>query len=518
MGSSGVVNLLDAQVSVDIDESEDEWRITLALSVEPALGGRLYQVIAHRIIEIDALVGRLVLRGRTVDIRVPKAIPQSYSSSIGDLIRPLLMERAFSEDLYEYQRKGVSWLLSHPRGILADDMGLGKTAQTICALRRLVRYGKAHWSLVVVPTSLTFNWVSEIRHWAPELVCGVITPDKGDREKVWNRASRTSHVSVTTYEHLRVASDHLSELAPDVLIADEAHRLRNDDSKVSQKFRALESKYTWLLTGTPIENDRQDLAILMSILEPNRFGSPDAHMHDDSLRSRVRPYMLRRTKEDALPELPPVLERHEILELLPSQRAAYNNELTGALKQKDFDRLALFTRLRSICDCDPITGESSKINRIIEIVEDLVQAGEKVVIFSYLLRPLEVLGIELSRCGVKYESVTGKRSKAQRSEALSRFKTEDDKSVLLASMRVTSEGLTLTEAANVIFVNRWWNPSANQQARDRVVRIGQKKTVQVTTLTCRDTVESRISEILENKSITFESLVNSLSEVPELFI
>ena len=135
-----------------------------------------------------------------------------------------------------------------------------------------------------------------------------------------------------------------------------------------------------------------------------------------------------------------------------------------------------------------------------------------------MLRPLEVLGIELSRCGVKYESVTGKRSKAQRSEALSRFKTEDDKSVLLASMRVTSEGLTLTEAANVIFVNRWWNPSANQQARDRVVRIGQKKTVQVTTLTCRDTVESRISEILENKSITFESLVNSLSEVPELFI
>ena len=517
MRNSGVISLHETFVSVDIQETEDDWRIFLRQGVGPADGSRLHRLLVHRIFEIDALLGKLILRGKVVDVRVPKAIPESYSSLVADLIRPLLMERAFSEGLYGYQRQGVSWLLSHPKGILADDMGLGKTAQTICALRRLVRYGKSRWSLVVVPTSLTSNWMAEIHHWAPELVCQVVTPNKDERKKVWQRASRTSHISITTYEHVRVASDHLSELSPDVLIADEAHRLRIDDSKVSQKFRALDSKYTWLLSGTPVENNRQDLAILMSILEPNRFGTPDSQMHDDAFRSRVRPYILRRTKEDVLPDLPPVVEKHEILDLLPRQREAYNHELAGATNQREFDRLALFTRLRSICDCDPATGESSKINRIVEIVGDLIESNEKVVIFSYLLRPLEVLGTELARRGIKFESVTGQKSETQRSESLFRFKAEEDVSVLLASMRVTSEGLTLTEASNVIFVNRWWNPSANQQARDRVVRIGQKKTVQVITLTCKNTVESRISEILENKSITFDSLVNSLSEVPELF-
>ena len=175
--------------------------------------------------------------------------------------------------------------------------------------------------------------------------------------------------------------------------------------------------------------------------------------------------------------------------------------------------MSLFNELRAICDVDPSTGESSKLDRVVELLGDIESAGEKAVVFSYVLEPLRTLVKRLSSNGAEigYVTLTGDLSLEERNAAIERFKTDQGCTALLASTRVASEGLTLTEANHVIFINRWWNPSANAQARDRVVRIGQERTVRVKTFICQDTVEDRLEAMLDTKKLTFNQLVEALA-------
>jgi SNF2 family DNA or RNA helicase len=213
-----------------------------------------------------------------------------------------------------------------------------------------------------------------------------------------------------------------------------------------------------------------------------------------------------------LTDLPSVIEISEVVDLTDAQRATYEHALRRTRKQAwNNDFLGLFNELRSICDMDPVTGSSSKLDRIVDLLEEVQANGEKAVVFSFLRAPLKELARRLSEdarigCAV----VTGELSISERESELLRFRTDVNCRVLLGSSRIAGEGLTLTNANHVMFINRWWNPTANDQARDRVVRIGQERVVEAWNFATRGTVEYSIEKILIDKKATFASLIESL--------
>ncbi|MFP6704098.1 MAG: SNF2-related protein, partial [Planctomycetaceae bacterium] len=239
----------------------------------------------------------------------------------------------FEEPLYKFQRDGVAWLLHHERAILGDDMGLGKTAQALAATRRLIRFGRIDWALVVVPRTLIDNWKYESKKWSPELAVATALPPSRSREQDWSRLIGRAHLIVTSYEQLREPPAALLENPPDLLVADEAHRLRRGESQAHQGLRKIKTRRFWALTGTPVERDAEDLAVLMSLLEPSRFSPDDKRLHPTALRARVRPYLLRRHKTEVLDELPDVIEENEILVLSPKQVVAYRKAIRDYARQ-----------------------------------------------------------------------------------------------------------------------------------------------------------------------------------------
>ena len=430
---------------------------------------------------------------------------------------PLLLPPGVRDDLYPFQREGVAWLLRHDNAILADDMGLGKTIQVIAAIRRLYRYGRIESCLVIAPRTLLANWLAETDKWAPELIARRLDfTNRTFTPTHWRSAVARAHVLIASYEDLRGLWDDLEGQPPDLIVADEAHRLRKSESLAHQAMRRITAPRVWALTGTPVERDAQDLACLLSLLEPRRFAIDDHRHGIDALRARVRPYLLRRTKDLVLPELPAATEQVETISLHPAQRSAYDSALSGVGRGAEQNYLGLFNKLRSICDIDPETGASSKLDRAMDLIDSAVADDSKTVVFSYMLDPLRHLQKRLSATGGAIaEVLTGEQSLDQRKRSVERFKTQPDCRVLLASTRIASEGLTLTEASRVIFINRWWNPSTNSQAVDRVVRIGQRRPVTVHYLTCRNTVEDRLQPLLDRKEMTFDQLIAALQHRPE---
>ncbi len=277
------------------------------------------------------------------------------------LIRPRLLRQANIAELFGYQREGVEWLSEQRSAILADDMGLGKTVQAIAAVRQLVNEGTARWALVICPRSLMATWESEIVRWAPELTRIRLTPSAGVREAAWRMMLGRVHIVLTNYEHLRAPPKSLLEREVPIIIADEAHRIRNVGAQSTAGIRRLRFHRFWALPGTPIERDAVDMATLLSLIEPQRFAPDDARLPASVLRGRAKPLMLRRRKEEVLAELPEVLERNEILELLGEQQRTYDRVLKGVRPGASSDHtLAVLTELRQICDVDPESGGELK--------------------------------------------------------------------------------------------------------------------------------------------------------------
>lgn len=430
------------------------------------------------------------------------------------LIRPILLARPIEKRLRSFQDEGARWLVGRDKAILADDMGLGKTVQTIFALRILFNEASIHSALIICPKSLLANWEEEIARWAPELSRIQVVPSPSIREKAWKAIWGRVHIILTNYEQVRTPPSALLSDDLELLIADEAHRIRNTDSQTTQGIRRLGPQKFWALTGTPLERDSEDLATLLSTLEPERFSVSDRKLHPASLRSQARPYVLRRLKNDVLDDLPEVLETTQILELLPGQRDSYSEAHKALSGSKGTSTLAILAQLRAICDYDSRTGQSAKIDRIVEIIQGFSTVGDKGVVFSYILEPLSVLrGRIESVLGKKAMiELRGSQSLEERENAVQRFRKDCRIHVMLCSSRVAGEGLTLTEANHVLFLNEWWNPSSNSQARDRVVRIGQKKGVRLYRFRCRNTIEESLEEILERKSLDFEQLIDRLVE------
>lgn len=500
-------------------ERDDSWLVELSTGNLEIGGNRRLRLAVLRLCELDFAIELALRRGQTVQRvvnRLSKSIDGPHTAT--EQILPLLLPSYISDNLYEYQRQGVAWLLRHNRAILGDDMGLGKTAQALAGARRLVRSGEIEWALVVAPRTLITNWVAEAKNWAPELTIATALPLGTEREERWSKLVRRAHILVTSYEQIQQPTESVLCHPPDLIIVDEAHRLRNFGSRSTLGFRRIKAKRVWALTGTPLERDAEDLTVLLSLLDPVKFSRADRSLPAATIRSRLRPYLLRRRKSELLKELPTVIEDNEVLDLSKEQESAYVNAISEYRRiSTSTNLLPLINQLRLLCDVEPTTGASSKLDRTVELICDIVQMQEKVVVFSYVLEPLSHLKQRLSQGNSPIRSVTltGKMNLENRTKAIDMFKSDPQLHVLLASMRVASEGLTLTEANHVIFINQWWNPSSNYQARDRVVRIGQKKVVTVKFFTCKGTIEERLQRILEKKSLSFDEIIETLSESKE---
>jgi SNF2 family DNA or RNA helicase len=484
-----------------------------------------FSIAARRLVELDAAAARALKRGRSIKVRIPLVadpLPTPFTGTaeeiwsslppVGALLRPILAPADESADLMPYQEIGADWLEHQQAAILADDMGLGKTVQAITALARLLRRGVVSQALVIAPRTVLATWESELSRWAPDLTRLRVVPTAVAREEAWRVIRGRVHVAITNYEQLRDPPEALSNEPCDLLIADEAHRLRNLQSRVTREIAALPRARVWALTGTPLERDSLDVATLLSLLDPNRFSRQDARLPVAALRARAKPYTLRRRKTEVLDELPEVIESSQILDLLPAQRSAYDQLSRSPIGPSSGDVLNRITELRRICDIEPVSRESVKADRITEILEEVRAASEKAVVFSHLLEPLAELVTRLKQTpAIQFVHLTGASSGRERDEIVRRFIEDESVAVMLASARVAGEGLTLTAANHALFFNEWWNPSADAQARDRVVRIGQKRGVRVYRFRCRDTIEENLERILETKRELFGSLVDQMS-------
>ena len=484
---------------------------------------------AEWVMDLDAQYRDLIQAGRSPQLNIPAAsnprvgrVQRETSADyrklrlgVGELIRPLLLDPPELKELYPFQRQGVEWLSDKRGAILADDMGLGKTVQVVAAMRLLFNRAMLRSALVVCPKGLVATWERELGRWAPELGVAILTPPAQIREDAWKVVAGRSHVLLTNYEQLRHPPAILRKNAPDLLVADEAHRLRNRDARITSGSFQLNPGRFWALTGTPLERDLEDLATLLSLVAPTKFAPADGKLHPSSLRSRARPYVLRRRKREVLEELPPVLDTVEMLDLSGAQERAYRDTVKQYRRRGEKGgELALLTRLQALCDIDPESRESCKAERVLHLLGRIREQREKAVVFSHRLEALRELRHQITKRWGEEAGIllVGEMDSVERERAVTQFRNSDAALALLASTRIGGEGLTLVEANHVFLFNQWWNPSANDQARDRVVRIGQRRKVRVYRFCCRGTIEEALERILNSKRELFDDAIERLAQ------
>ncbi|HVA89792.1 MAG TPA: DEAD/DEAH box helicase [Chloroflexota bacterium] len=418
--------------------------------------------------------------------------------------------------LLPYQIDGVRALLERPALLLADDMGLGKTIQAIAALRILIHQRRIGSALAVVPAGLIAQWRSELSSWAPDLRIATVYGEPSDRAWRWRAPA---HLYLTSYDTLRMdftGNPHAPVAREwDLVILDEAQRIKNADTDISRAAKRLRRIRSWALTGTPLENSIDDLA---SILQWVERAPPRATWHLVSaaeMRERLSRMQLRRRKADVLADLPPKLVSTLVLALTPPQRAAYDRaEKEGLIELHALgDRvrvrnvLELIVRLKQICNFDPGTGRSSKLDDLRERVRTLVAQGHRALVFTQFANREDGARAIAARLEVPALSYTGDLSPAERERVLTQFRQGDDHKVLVLALRAGGQGLNLQQASYVFHFDRWWNPAVEQQAESRSHRMGQTLPVHVYAYVCENTIEERIEKILKEKQALFDAIV-----------
>jgi superfamily II DNA or RNA helicase len=442
--------------------------------------------------------------------------------------------------LRPYQREGYSWL-SFLRdhglgGILADDMGLGKTVQALALVSAAVEQDPlAAPFLVVAPTSVVHNWAVEAERFAPglDVVCLGETEARGGMglaERV-----KGAHLVVTSYALFRIDFDAYAAVAWSGLVLDEAQIVKNHQAKTYQCVRRLEAPFKLAITGTPLENNLMDLWSLLSIVAPGLFPSPQrfAELYRKPiergtdpellgrLRRRIRPLMLRRTKEQVAAELPPKQEQVLEVTLQPRHHKIYQTHLQrerqkvlGLIGDMDRNRFAIFrslTLLRqlslapSLVDAGYSNVRSSKVDAFYGQLDEVVREGHRSLVFSQFTGFLRLVRERLDAEGIGYCYLDGRTRK--RAEQVDAFK-RGDAPVFLISLKAGGFGLNLTEADYCFVLDPWWNPAVEAQAVDRAHRIGQDKTVMVYRLVALDTIEEKVMELKARKQDLFDKVMD----------
>jgi SNF2 family DNA or RNA helicase len=416
-----------------------------------------------------------------------------------------------SKPLRTYQWQGVNFLLNQGSGLVADEMGLGKTVQVAVALSLLLPSCEHGRALVVVPASLRLNWERELSSWAPNLSVRRLQGDAEDRFALYRLPI---NVLIGSYEQIRDDALVLSsEVRFDVVVLDEAQRIKNAGSDTAVACRILQRDWSWALTGTPIENVVEDLVSIYRFIHPTLL---NLAMSRPEMHESMKPFFIRRRKHEVLPELPPIIVQDMPLELTVQQREAYDQIWMSRHKQasagtRGVSKTALFallTKLKQLCNFDPESGESAKLEALRLVIEGLSSPEDKLIVFSQYVETLQWISSRLDT-QVPREVFHGGLHEDAKEAVIKRFKQETGPRILLMSLRAGGVGLNLQEASSVVLFDRWWNPAIEEQAMQRAHRFGRKKVLHVLRFLVINSVEERIAEVLEEKRGLFEQYVES---------
>ena len=442
--------------------------------------------------------------------------------------------------LRPYQQRGYRWLRTldqlHMGGILADDMGLGKTVQVIALLKAVHQPGDL--SLVVAPTSLTYNWLSELNRFAPELSVMVLSGSGPQRASQIShiKAAHDVDVMITSYPLIRRDIDQLRDIAFRFAILDEAQQIKNAGSVGAVVVKQLKAQTRFALTGTPMENSTGELWSIFDFVLPGYLGGYAAFLRRyqdgqglDDLRKRIRPFLMRRLKRDVLTELPDKIETVLTAQMTAEQQKVYQaamlrlrTQVQRVMSERGLNRgrtevLAAMTELRQIC-CHPqlvlddYYGSSGKLELLMDILPGVLSEGRRVLLFSQFTSMLRILLKHLEDAGISCMYLDGETPAANRLEMTERFNGGIGQ-VFLISLKAGGTGLNLTGADMVIHYDPWWNPAAEDQATDRAHRIGQTKKVDVVRLVTHQSIEEQVVELGQRKKALFDQLITPGEEL-----
>lgn len=448
-------------------------------------------------------------------------------------------------ELRTYQKIGYKWLRTLEQykmgGILADDMGLGKTIQLLAVILSYVQKNKENVkpSIIICPSSLALNWYNEIQKFTPTLKALVISDDYLERKRKIEEIGKYQ-VIITSYDSLKRDIDLYKNYCFKYVVADEAQYIKNNNTKNSKAIKTINAETKFALTGTPIENSLSELWSIFDFIMPGYlykykkfkelYETPIIKEQNEDvmnkLKKQIEPFVLRRTKGEVLTELPDktvTILNNEMSEeqynIYMSYMAQARKEIMSQIDINGFEKsqikiLSLLMRLRQIC-CHPklflgeYEGESSKLNQCIEIIQDAVLGGHKILLFSSYTSMFEIIEEKLKNIGVKYLKLTGQTKVGERIELVDKFNTDENIKVFLISLKAGGTGLNLTGADMVIHYDPWWNLSAENQATDRTYRIGQKRNVQVYKLITKNSIEEKIYELQQKKAKLIDNMLST---------
>lgn len=435
--------------------------------------------------------------------------------------------RDYQIDAYKWMKTLVKYNFC---GILADDMGLGKTLEII-SLIESDNINKP--SLIVCPKSLSFNWLSEFNKWNSDLDVFVVRGTVAERKSIIESIDECKKsIYITSYDSLKNDLDYYNNIKFRFMILDEAQFIKNHTTLKAQSVKQISSELRFVLTGTPIENTVVDLWSIFDFLMPNYLYNYSVfknqyekeitvNSNNDVIRNLVKkitPFILRRTKEEVLKDLPEKIEIIRYAEMGEAQRKVYEAQI---LKTKEIiknkvnkiELLSQLTRLRQICVdprlfIDDYNGDSAKVEVMINLINDYVKDGHKVLVFSQFTSVFPELERSLDELGIKYFKITGKTDAFDRVQMSQEFNKEESlEKVFFVSLKAGGTGLNLVGADIVIHLDPWWNISAENQATDRAYRIGQKNVVKVIKLICENSIEQKVLDLQEAKKQVINSVI-----------
>jgi SNF2 family DNA or RNA helicase len=419
-------------------------------------------------------------------------------------------------------------------------MGLGKTIQVVSYLLRRKRVEGAAPSLVIAPTSVTHTWENEIARFAPEL--RTLRLHSGNERAARYDEVPGADVVITSYALARLDAQQLSQFHFRTLILDEAQNAKNPSSQIARVVRGLHADHRLALTGTPVENSLRDLWAIFAFVEPGLLGTETSFRRRfevpisendpkaiGTLRSRLEPFLLRRTKEDVAPELPERTEVALACDLSPLQRRLYRGVAEAArrdvfavveeqgIESATVHVLAALTRLRQICAHPGLLFEehrdepdaSAKFEAFLETVDEILSGGHRLLVFSAFASMLRIMRGALDKREIAYGYLDGSTKDKDRQDEVARFMRPDGPPLFLCSLKAGGVGLTLTAADYVILYDPWWNPAVERQAIDRTHRIGQQRAVTAYRLVTTGTVEEKIRALAERKSALSRNIIKA---------